>query len=237
MYFSPQQFKPVVYVCVSDQDGAEPSANSVSASNLLRLSQYTGRKEWLQKSQQLLAAFSDRLTRVPIALPEMVRALMAQHYTLKQVNEPSLIDGYPAYWSYFLVFTPAFHVETIPPRGLLLMTEEGDVDCPHHFSVMSPESQLSLVSGRVYPGVCRNSFSLSAYCKLFLLTWQMVRACSMELLPMNNNWTKQCAAAEQRAEGKAVYTKNICICRRWMKLHQQATARPQGSGSFSTTLI
>ncbi|KAM9715705.1 spermatogenesis-associated protein 20 isoform 2-T3 [Menidia menidia] len=68
-----------------DQDGAEPSANSVSASNLLRLSHYTGRQEWLQKSQQLLAAFSDRLTKVPIALPEMVRALMAEHYTLKQI--------------------------------------------------------------------------------------------------------------------------------------------------------
>ncbi|XP_047465985.1 spermatogenesis-associated protein 20 isoform X2 [Mugil cephalus] len=68
-----------------DQDGAEPSANSVSASNLLRLSQYTGRQEWLQKSQQLLTAFSDRLTTVPIALPEMVRALMAQHFTLKQI--------------------------------------------------------------------------------------------------------------------------------------------------------
>ncbi|GAA6225986.1 spermatogenesis-associated protein 20 [Lates japonicus] len=68
-----------------DQDGAEPSANSVSASNLLRLSHYTGRQEWLQRSQQLLTAFSDRLTRVPIALPEMVRSLMAQHYTLKQI--------------------------------------------------------------------------------------------------------------------------------------------------------
>lgn len=68
-----------------DQDGAEPSANSVSAFNLLRLSDYTGRQEWLQKSKRLLAAFTDRLTRVPIALPEMVRALMAQHYTLKQV--------------------------------------------------------------------------------------------------------------------------------------------------------
>uniref|UniRef100_A0A8C5HCT4 Spermatogenesis-associated protein 20-like TRX domain-containing protein n=1 Tax=Gouania willdenowi TaxID=441366 RepID=A0A8C5HCT4_GOUWI len=68
-----------------DQDGAEPSANSVSATNLLRLSHYTGRKEWLHKSEQLLAAFSERLTKVPIALPEMVRALMSQHYTLKQV--------------------------------------------------------------------------------------------------------------------------------------------------------
>ncbi|XP_061764847.1 spermatogenesis-associated protein 20 isoform X1 [Nerophis ophidion] len=69
----------------TDQDGAEPSANSVTASSLLRLSQYTGRQEWLQRSQQLLAAFSDRLTNVPIALPEMVRALMAEHYTLKQI--------------------------------------------------------------------------------------------------------------------------------------------------------
>ncbi|XP_074475271.1 spermatogenesis-associated protein 20 isoform X1 [Sebastes fasciatus] len=68
-----------------DQDGAEPSANSVSASNLLRLSHYIGRQEWLERSQQLLAAFSDRLTSVPIALPEMVQALMAQHYTLKQI--------------------------------------------------------------------------------------------------------------------------------------------------------
>lgn len=88
-----------ISVCVSDQDGAEPSGNSVSASNLLRLSHYTGRQEWLQRSQRLLAAFSDRLTRVPIALPEMVRALEAQHYTLKQVILTStqtltLIDGY-----------------------------------------------------------------------------------------------------------------------------------------------
>ncbi|XP_008313005.1 spermatogenesis-associated protein 20 [Cynoglossus semilaevis] len=68
-----------------DQDGAEPSANSVSASNLQRLSHYTGRQEWLQKSQKLLTAFSERLTKIPIALPEMVRSLMAQHYTLKQI--------------------------------------------------------------------------------------------------------------------------------------------------------
>ncbi|XP_013877335.1 spermatogenesis-associated protein 20 isoform X2 [Austrofundulus limnaeus] len=85
-----------------DQDGAEPSANSVSAFNLLRLSNYTGRQEWLQKSQQLLTAFSDRLTRVPIALPEMVRALMAQHYTLKQVlmlkeeNPDSVLSRLPS---------------------------------------------------------------------------------------------------------------------------------------------
>ncbi|XP_056285217.1 spermatogenesis-associated protein 20 isoform X3 [Pseudoliparis swirei] len=68
-----------------DQDGAEPSANSVSASNLLRLSHYCGRGAWLQRARQLLAAFSDRLTKVPIALPEMVQALMSEHRTLQQI--------------------------------------------------------------------------------------------------------------------------------------------------------
>ncbi|KAK1882084.1 Spermatogenesis-associated protein 20, partial [Dissostichus eleginoides] len=68
-----------------DQDGAEPSANSVSASNLLRLSHYMGRHDWLLRSEQLLAAFSDRLQRVPVALPEMVQALMAHHYTLREI--------------------------------------------------------------------------------------------------------------------------------------------------------
>lgn len=75
----------IVISSCSDQDGAEPSANSVSALNLLRLSHLTGNKEWMQRSQQLLTAFSDRLMKVPIALPDMVRGLMAHHYTFKQV--------------------------------------------------------------------------------------------------------------------------------------------------------
>lgn len=75
----------IVMSFCSDQDGAEPSGNSVSAMNLLRLSHLTGRQEWMQRSQQLLTAFSDRLLKVPIALPDMVRGLMAHHYTFKQV--------------------------------------------------------------------------------------------------------------------------------------------------------
>lgn len=77
----------------SDQDGAEPSANSVSALNLLRLSHLIGKQEWMQRSQQLLTAFSDRLLKVPIALPDMVRGLMAHHYTFKQVISTEAGDG------------------------------------------------------------------------------------------------------------------------------------------------
>lgn len=71
---------------LADQDGAEPSANSVSAHNLLRLHGLTGHKDWMDKCVCLLTAFSERMRRVPVALPEMVRALSAQQQTLKQVG-------------------------------------------------------------------------------------------------------------------------------------------------------
>ncbi|XP_043109609.1 spermatogenesis-associated protein 20 [Puntigrus tetrazona] len=85
-YFCSDPSDPTLMLALKqDQDGAEPSANSVSAMNLLRLSHLTGRQDWIQRSQQLLTAFSDRLIKVPIALPDMVRSVMAQHYTLKQI--------------------------------------------------------------------------------------------------------------------------------------------------------
>ncbi|CAM4710434.1 unnamed protein product [Leuciscus chuanchicus] len=85
-YFCSDPSDPTLLLALKqDQDGAEPSANSVSAMNLLRLSHLTGRQDWIQRSQELLIAFSDRLTKVPIALPDMVRGVMAQHYTLKQI--------------------------------------------------------------------------------------------------------------------------------------------------------
>eukprot|EP00062_Callorhinchus_milii_P004807 gi/632943542/ref/XP_007887005.1/ PREDICTED: spermatogenesis-associated protein 20 isoform X1 [Callorhinchus milii] len=85
-YFTNDTSDPSVLIRLKeDQDGSEPSANSVSASNLLRLSTIAGRPEWADKSRQLLAAFAKRLKTIPIALPEMVTALMAQHHTLKEV--------------------------------------------------------------------------------------------------------------------------------------------------------
>uniref|UniRef100_A0A8C1R438 Spermatogenesis associated 20 n=1 Tax=Cyprinus carpio TaxID=7962 RepID=A0A8C1R438_CYPCA len=91
-YFCSDPSDPTLLLALKqDQDGAEPSANSVSAMNLLRLSHLTGRQDWIQRSQQLLTAFSDKLIKVPVALPDMVRSVMAQHYTLKQVL--MLADG------------------------------------------------------------------------------------------------------------------------------------------------
>ncbi|KAK6478405.1 spermatogenesis-associated protein 20 isoform X1 [Huso huso] len=91
-YFSSETTdRSVLLRLKEDQDGAEPSANSVSVLSLLRLSHYTGRGEWAERSRHILAAFSDRLIKIPIALPEMVRALTAQYHSLKQV----VIAGQP----------------------------------------------------------------------------------------------------------------------------------------------
>ncbi len=58
-----------------DYDGAEPSANSVSALNLLRLSQMTDGAASRQRAEKTLAHFATRLKNGPANLPQMLVAL------------------------------------------------------------------------------------------------------------------------------------------------------------------
>jgi uncharacterized protein YyaL (SSP411 family) len=58
-----------------DYDGAEPSANSVAALNLLRLWQMTDRQPWREKAEKLFAAFARRLQSNPETMPQLVAAL------------------------------------------------------------------------------------------------------------------------------------------------------------------
>jgi len=57
-----------------DYDGAEPSANSVSAMNLLRLWQVTDRKEWRAKADALFRAFAPQLARAGSSVPHLASA-------------------------------------------------------------------------------------------------------------------------------------------------------------------
>ncbi|XP_048467091.1 spermatogenesis-associated protein 20 [Rhincodon typus] len=84
-YFSDDAQDPSVLIRLKEnQDGAEPSGNAVAASNLVRLANFANRPDWSDRSRQLVAAFTKLLDSMPIALPEMVTALMVQHYPLKQ---------------------------------------------------------------------------------------------------------------------------------------------------------
>uniref|UniRef100_A0A8C3N9T8 Spermatogenesis-associated protein 20-like TRX domain-containing protein n=1 Tax=Geospiza parvula TaxID=87175 RepID=A0A8C3N9T8_GEOPR len=85
-YFSTEASDPSLLLRLKDdQDGAEPTPNSVAVTNLLRAACYSGHMDWVEKAGKILAAFSERLQKIPITLPEMVRATAVFHHTLKQV--------------------------------------------------------------------------------------------------------------------------------------------------------
>jgi uncharacterized protein YyaL (SSP411 family) len=60
-----------------DNDGAEPSASSVSALNLLRLAQIRADDSLGKRAKKTIAAFGTTLTRIPSAMPQMLVALDA----------------------------------------------------------------------------------------------------------------------------------------------------------------
>ncbi|MGH9721225.1 MAG: thioredoxin domain-containing protein [Bryobacteraceae bacterium] len=57
-----------------DYDGAEPSGNSVAASNLLRLAQMTNREDFRTGAEKLLRSFSGALAAAPVGVPLLLAA-------------------------------------------------------------------------------------------------------------------------------------------------------------------
>ncbi|MCU1238259.1 MAG: hypothetical protein JWP63_6226 [Candidatus Solibacter sp.] len=57
-----------------DYDGAEPSGNSVSVTNLVRLAQTTNRNDFRLSASRALSAFASRLSVAPMAVPQMMAA-------------------------------------------------------------------------------------------------------------------------------------------------------------------
>lgn len=81
-----------IFHLILDQDGAEPSGNSVSCHNLQRLAAYAdksaapeGGDREREMAMKLLKAFSKRLNDTPTALPEMMSALMFYNDSPTQV--------------------------------------------------------------------------------------------------------------------------------------------------------
>ena len=58
------------------QDGAEPASNSVAAWNLLRLASFLDKPELRERAAKVFEAFSERLAKIPMALPEMASAFL-----------------------------------------------------------------------------------------------------------------------------------------------------------------
>ena len=95
-YFStPASAAHVLVRMRDDYDGAEPSANSVAALNLLRLWQATDRREWRAKAEAIFGALGPRLIRSPSALPQLAVAVNFSLSKPKQIvvaGEPGAAD-------------------------------------------------------------------------------------------------------------------------------------------------
>jgi len=75
-YFSSTAQDPLVPLRLKDDyDGAEPSANSVSALNLLRLARMRHEDTQEERASRIIAAAKIPLERVPTAIPQMLVAL------------------------------------------------------------------------------------------------------------------------------------------------------------------
>lgn len=79
-FYSISSDSSIILRLKEDQDGAEPSSNSVSVMNLLRLHSYFNNKLYRDKSIQILKAYGQRLQQLPLALPEMLCGLMLLNY-------------------------------------------------------------------------------------------------------------------------------------------------------------
>merc|ERR1711962_1038493 len=76
-YFASREGDPEIILRLKDdQDGAEPSANSVAAMNLLRLGKILGSTSYEEEGLKVLRLFGDRLQQLPRALPAMAEAVL-----------------------------------------------------------------------------------------------------------------------------------------------------------------
>lgn len=83
--FKVYKLQALLSLFVVDQDGAEPCPNSVSVSNLVRLGALLNNQDYAEKAATILKVFYERLTKIPIAIPEMVCGLILLQDTPKQV--------------------------------------------------------------------------------------------------------------------------------------------------------
>ncbi|MDX1982461.1 MAG: thioredoxin domain-containing protein [Bryobacteraceae bacterium] len=76
-FFSTAEGDPSLVLRMKDDyDGAEPSANSVAALNLLRLARITGRKDFQEAAEATLRYFAGRMNTAPVSVPQMLVAFM-----------------------------------------------------------------------------------------------------------------------------------------------------------------
>jgi len=130
-------------------DGAEPSPNSVSLLNLLRLSQMTDNADYKKQAEQLLQAFSSTLQRAPNAMPQM---MVAFNYYLDKPMQ-IIIAGDPAAQD-TRAMLHEIHKHFIPNKILLLADgAEGQTNMAEQLEFMR---DLKRIEGKATAYICED---------------------------------------------------------------------------------
>ena len=131
-------------------DGAEPSANSISVLNLLRLAQMTDDAQYREKADKTLAAFAGQLTRAPHAMPQMMAAFDYHLDKPKQI----IIAGDPAAPDTQRLLHQV-HARFIPNKILMLADGAGNQrTLARHFAFID---SIQRVDGQATAYVCENN--------------------------------------------------------------------------------
>jgi uncharacterized protein YyaL (SSP411 family) len=150
-YFQNQEGDDSVILRMKDDyDGAEPTANSIAMENLWRLAGFEGvgcerQKELLDRAQRCAAAFQDRLTKAPIALPQMCCSLHLLALGLpKQVVLVSSSGGVQDSRSYERLLDAVY--APYAPDKVVIHVDTGDERVMEWWRGVNPEV-VELVSG------------------------------------------------------------------------------------------
>src|SRR5262249_55514481 len=106
-----------------DLDGSEPSGNSVTLQNLLRLHEFTGDDRWRERAEGLLRVFMPALTRGPGALSRM---LCGVEFFLDQPKEIVVVT--PAGGNGAASMLATLHARFVPNRALVVVPEGPPLD-------------------------------------------------------------------------------------------------------------
>ncbi|MBI4874058.1 MAG: thioredoxin domain-containing protein [Acidobacteria bacterium] len=84
-FFSTVESGELILRLKEDHDGAEPSANSIAALNLLRLAEIMGREDLRRSAERTLQSVAERLKEAPTAVPRMLAAWLRAQAPPRQV--------------------------------------------------------------------------------------------------------------------------------------------------------
>lgn len=165
-YFSTTGYDKTILLRIKeDYDGAEPSANSVSLQNLLRLAQMTDNQEYREQAERIIAAFSPKLERAPHAMPRMISAFdfhLAKPRQIIIAGKPGAADTRKLLQALQDLF--------IPNKTVMLADgATGQRNLEKHFKFIA---SIAPVGGEATAYVCENGV-----CKLPVTDPAELRAC------------------------------------------------------------